>query len=303
MKTLKYIFLSCIIAFSLISCEENEFLFPQDAAYVTFKTPDNSDDLVMEKSEASTDLVEIGVAVAAHSGPAVTVDFSFSIAGISNPAVEGVDFELVNTSNTLTFANGVGVEYIQIRLLDNTAIDFNKEIKILLSNPSGSVQLGIADVNGNPGTRTEYLLRITDDEDPLAPYKGTWNLSGDGGTFDITAHPTDPNKVLINNYFKYSDYCDPNVAIIADIDHATQTISFASNVPIAIYGDPFGDNKGKTCVVCARNPTTNEWLPDQPIVGQVQTDGSILFSTFHGFTDAGLAGGAWWNEYAHWTRP
>ena len=43
-------------------------------------------------------------------------------------------------------------------------------------------------------------------------------------------------------------------------------------------------------------------LAEEPIVGNLQDDGSILFSTLAGITDEGLAGGAWWNEYMHWTK-
>lgn len=293
MKNIYFIIIACLISWAFTSCEEREFIFPDDMAYAAFKTPDNSNSLELEKSENTTSIVEIPVAVAAHKGDAVTVNFEFSTEGIDNPAIEGVDFELVNTSKTLTFANRVGVENIQIRVIDNSIVDFTKEIKILLTE--ATVSFGLEEGN------TEFSLRITDDEDPLAPYKGSWMVEGQALMAD--EHPTDITKLLINDLFiPYAGLCT-NLSVIAELDFDANTVTFPSNTPCGIYGADFGDNEGTNVVVCARDINTGAWLPDELIVGHVQEDGSILFSTHIGFTDDGLSGGAWWQGYMHWTRP
>lgn len=293
MKKLLYILAVGVLTWAMTSCEEREFIFPDDMAYASFKTPDNSNTLELEKFENVTEIIEIPVAVAAHQGSAVTVDFDFSTDGIENPAIEGVDYELVNSSKTLTFPNRVGVENIQIRLIDNDIVDPNKAVKIILTK--STVGFGLAEGN------TEFLFKIADDEDPLAPYKGSWMVEGQ--TITTEEHPADPTKLLINDLFiPYASYCT-NLSVIAVLDFEANTITFPSNTPCGIYSADFGDNEGKNVVVCARDVDTGAWLPDVPVVGHVQEDGSILFSTHIGFTDEGLAGGAWWQGYMHWTRP
>ena len=244
MNKIKYILISCVIALAFTSCEEREFIFPDDMAYASFKTPDNSNSLELEKAEGDTEVIEIAVAVAAHKGATVTVNFDISVEGISNPAIENDDFEILNTSRVLTFSERSGVEYIRVRLINNDIINESKEVKFVLT--SATVQLGL------PEGKTQYLLRITDDDNLLAPYLGTWKLKGEDVT--ISRHPSDETKVIVNGLMTVNRDFLTQVDVIADINLEAKTLTLPGNSVISINGPAFGDNEGKKTVICVGAP-------------------------------------------------
>jgi hypothetical protein len=172
----KYIIKSFLIALSLvafIACESDPVLFDSSKSFVAFQSKTAS-----VKESPSEEIVKIPVVLAAVPGsPSVTVDFEVVTEGAT--AFEGEDFEIVNESNSLTFSDGLGTEYIEVKVIDNDVFTGDKTFTIQLTGNSQNYQLGAI---------SSVVVTLVDDEHPLKLVLGDYVFSGLdawGGEFSV----------------------------------------------------------------------------------------------------------------------
>lgn len=266
------------------SCDINDpIVFKQEDAFVAFPS---SSGVVSEQGA----VIAIPVMVTAVPGsPAVTVDFEFSAEGLDNPAVEGVDFEILNESKTLSYPNGWGYDTIRVKTIDNSDFTGNKSVNILLSSNSQGYSTGAND---------QYTLTVKDDEHPLGKWIGTFSVEaksyGSPGAWDeawtVTSEP-DPADVskLILTGIAYG-----NLPISATVDLDAMTITIAAGADV---GDGYGYGN-ILLYVGDENLNLNKSVP---IVGEISDDGSIHID-FLGEAMTGDYDGYVWDVFdTYWT--
>jgi len=254
------------------SCEWNPPTFDSADSFIAFTASSSG---VSEQGG----MIGIPVLVTAESSaPAVSVTFDFDEA---SAAVEGEHFNLVNTSNTLDI-NGWGYDTIWIEPINNDVFTGNLPLIINLTSNTKSYPFGVTN---------SHTLTIIDDEHPLGAWIGTfsvdavdyWSYFG-AETWTVTTEPdpSDVNNLIVTGMGSgYSEYT--SVTGVVDLDAKTITFSAGSEIgthadysgPIAIY---LGDEGGG--------------IYEEPIVGDINDDGSIyvdlLGVKFVGGLNAGL---------------
>lgn len=191
-----------VIAFFVISCDENDTVFtplnyPDDA----FIALEDANDIVV--LESTTDPIEIIVNYAntlENTTAPVTVDFTIS----SDTAIEGVHYTVVGSSSQLTFAAGELTTKIVIIPIDNFEEDGNKVLDITLTN--SSVALGLP---GPDSFNKSIVVTLTDDDCAFTfadldgiSWIGTDNASGSQG----------PNATQITTTFDGTDLLMDGIA-------------------------------------------------------------------------------------------
>ncbi len=168
-----------VLALSIYSCgEADEELFDDNNAFFSFETT--------ETSVVENDIRPVKIPVSlARSIAMGDVSFSVDTEGLEYPAIEGVDFIIKTSNNTLEF-NGDLIENIEIKLIDNDVRDGDKMFKIVLTDNNIKADIGLAN-----GVRSEHLVTISDDEHPLAKLIGY-----DFGVYEQSiAEDEDGNKI------------------------------------------------------------------------------------------------------------
>jgi hypothetical protein len=188
------------------------------------------------------DKVGILVYIAGVSGTGATVNFDFDIEGIGNPAVEGVDFTLLNTTKTLTFDTYFGYDTIWIDPIDNEEYDKDKRLNIILSNPTNDFKLG-----------ANYIANvvISDNEHPLSLVIGNYTINyvsgydGSAGSMDIETKPNPDDETqiyfLLDTWIAHAGYGgtytdDDWVVCNIDLGAGTIKISSGQAYPDGTYG-------------------------------------------------------------------
>lgn len=103
----------------------------------------------------------------------LAVEVQFEVKGEN--AVEGIDFEVLNESRTLTFAAGVVSQEVDIRLIDNAEEDGDKKVIVQLVSSSGNL------IVGNPGPDqlfSSFELFVQDDDCAFVPADYSKELTG-----------------------------------------------------------------------------------------------------------------------------
>jgi len=255
------------------SCEWNPPTFDTADSFIAFTASSSG---VAEQGG----MIGIPVLVTAESSaPAVSVTFDFDE---SSAAVEGEDFTLVNTSNTLDISDGWGYDTIWIQPIDNDVFTGNILLIINLTSNTNSYAFGVT---------SSHTLTIIDNEHPLGNWIGSfsvdavdyWSYFGPE-TWTVTTEPdpSDVNNLIVTGMGSgYSEYT--SVTGVVDLDAKTITFSAGAEIgthadysgPIAIY---LGDEGGG--------------IYEEPIVGDINDDGSIyvdlLGVKFVGGLNAGL---------------
>jgi len=264
-KIFKYI-MTLIVGVSMFtSCDDlNEpiYLNNEDRFVAFFNT-------TFGVKENNGDKVGILVYIGSVSGNGCTVNFDFDTAGIALPAIEGVDFTLVNATKTLTFTNYYGYDTIWIEPIDNDYYDQNKTVNIVLSSPTNGVNLG--------AERT-LLLTIIDDEHPLKDWIGTFVADaasqGEPGNWDETwnvetsAVDGDPTSLYLSGIAG-----SPSKIILSfNTDDGTVTIQPGQTINGYTYG-----NYGPIGIYWGEYPNIDL---EKPIVGEFYADGSIYLPNF-----------------------
>ena len=231
----KILYLSILLVNMIMfaSCDQDEPLFKQSDAFVSFHTSSVS-------VEETGKEVSIEVLVNATTGnPACEVEVEFTTEGLSGAvAVEGVDFEVVG-SKKLTFEDGCGTQIITIKTIDNNEFTGVKKVLAKIKSNTLGYDLGAENV---------VEIGITDDDHPYGYLLGEYSTSnyimrsGDV-TWDMTlsAVEGDITLVEIQGLFAAGNYAHPYTDEYVvygniDIDNMKFTIKTGQSMPTWGYG-------------------------------------------------------------------
>lgn len=290
MKIIKYLFILLITGVVFTSCKKEEMaIMSQNDAFVKFRSTDVSCSEIDATIKVIVDLSDV------TRDSDVTVNFDFSVDGITNPAVEGTDFTLVNSSKTLTFKKGVYQDTITIITKDNSLYTKSKQIDIKIVSNSAGYNIGLN--NGTKGNATR--LTIVDDEHPLGIWIGTYNVAAASynkpGEWDeawngitVASHPDNESYLVITGI------AGSTVPVIAIVDKVNKTITISAGTDIGnVY------NNGATLIFKGLPSGGGE---EADVVGTINDDGNMQMdmSLFIGgaFAPANL-----WDSFnSTWTK-
>lgn len=226
-------------------------------------------------SESANGTLAIPVFMAKTSEVGGTVNFIFDIEGIANPAIEGEDFTLVNTSKTLSFAAGEYYAYIEIMPINNDLYEGNKSVNVVLTSGSAGAIIGY----DNGGSNVEYAFSIIDDEHPLATWIGSYSVAaasqGNPGSWDeawtVTTSPDEADaSILIMKGIAGS-----TLELITEIDLDAMTITIEAGQVMEDYNygnyGPIGIFSGTYA---------GGVVSGQALTGTVSNDGTIIIDNW-----------------------
>jgi hypothetical protein len=270
------------------SCEWNPPTFDSADSFIAFTASSSG---VAEQGG----MIAIPVLVTAESSaPAVSVTFDFDE---TSAAVEGEHFNLVNTSNTLDI-DGWGYDTIWIEPIDNDVFTGDLALIINLTSNTNSYPFGVT---------KSHTLTIVDNEHPLGDWIGTYsviasdhwsNFGPETWTVTTASDPSDVNNLIVTGIGNdpsinggYSEVT--SITGVVDLDAMTIKFSAGSEIgthsaysgPIAVYlGDPAGN------------------IYEEPIVGDINGDGSIYIDNLGILFVGGLNEGLTWAVFeTTWT--
>jgi len=262
----------------LVSCEADYIMFDSSKNFVAF--PSNSTGVLEAAGQ-----VAIPVYVVALTGsPAITVDFDFDITDLPNPALEGVDYTLVNDSKTLSFPEGWGYDTIWIQPIDNDIFEGNKAFNIDLLSNSQNYQFG---------ANVSNAITIVDDEHPLKPWIGSYTVDAQSygdpenwdEVWDVTTESVPGELTSLGITINSTPYGGPGTLFLATLDTEAMTITIAPGTDAGnIYG----------------YATTEMYVGDysyldleSPVVGTIEEDGTIRIDLL----SMVLPGGGVWDAF------
>jgi hypothetical protein len=211
----------------LVSCEADYIMFDSSKTFVAFPSKTTT---VLEPGGQ----VAIPVYVVALKGsPAITVDFEFDVTDLSNAAVEGVDYTLVNDSKTLSFSNGWGYDTIWIQPIDNDIFEGNKAFNILLTSNSQNYDFGAISSNA---------VTVVDDEHPLKNWIGSYTVDAQSygdpenwdEVWDVTTAPVAGDLSSLSITINSTPYGGPGSPFLATIDAEEMTITIAAGTDAGV---------------------------------------------------------------------
>ena len=265
------------------SCEWNPPTFDSADSFIAYTA---SSSLVAEQGGP----IAIPILVTAESGaPAVSVTFDFDESSV---AIEGEDFTLLNSSNTLDISEGWGYDTIWIQPIDNDVFTGNIPLIINLTSNTQNYPFGVS---------SSHTLTIVDDEHPLGNWIGTFTVDAvdyasyfgpETWTVTTSPDPADVNNLIVTGIGSgYEEWT--SITGVVDLDAETITFSAGSEIgthadyggPLAIY---LGDEAGN--------------LYEEPIVGTINADGSIYVDVLGIQFVGGINEGLRWGVYeTTWT--
>jgi len=276
------------LGFGACTAEVDEILFQDKNASISFAEE------AYEIDEDVDVYQNFEVNYSTTSSQAVTVDFDFVSEGFENPAVEGVDFELLNPTKTLTFGEGSYKNAIRIKVIGNDTVDANRQIKIKLKSSSANISLGFAN-----GLKSEILITIlnndieVDESHPLAELFGFYTEEeylfedgsldpASGNSLTILPDPEDDTQVLIMNLWGIGE----DVAMKASVDLETMSMSILAGQ--VMFVDPQHGAAKAVRVFVADNQLQADFAGD--IVCQIDEDGNITAESWAVLVEAGAYG-------------
>ncbi|MDO5571523.1 MAG: Calx-beta domain-containing protein [Bacteroidales bacterium] len=285
MKILKYIsaMSACVLLAS--SCSMNDPAnFDDKDAFVSFNSKNFS------IAEESDKVLEIPVLLTSLSGISSTVDFEITPVE-SAPAVEGKNFKILNSSNTLSFTKEAPTQFIRIESIDNDTFDGDVQFLITLKNSGVNI--------GEASTAT---VKVTDNEHPLMFILNTYHTSAasyfsNRGSFEwdirIEKDATDNSKVWIANL---EPYFATNGLVAPDYNYFYGFVSEDKTEIRIPVGQAIGYKDGDNDVVLAgftgSDPDDSEELEiGGNIIISIHDDGNrlVIESAY------GVASDGWWN--------
>ncbi|MDX9695023.1 MAG: hypothetical protein RBT49_04460 [Bacteroidales bacterium] len=289
MKKIVIYFASLIVGLSLfISCEDlNEPVILKDSdKFVAFNTS------AVSVKENNGEKIGILVYIASTGGAGCSVDFYFDTQGIALPAVEGVNFNVLNDTRTLTFTDSYGFDTIWIEPIDNLTYDKNKSIYITLSWPNNGYSLG---------RESSALLTVVDNEHPLSLVIGDYTIDyltgyssgGSDGSVSITTYPNPEDETqvyfLVGDMFPGYSFIDTEI-ILANVDLVAGTFKIAAGQAAPTHG--YGPSKftGYDAV------TLEQFEDGEYITGTIDASGNITMPHYTGMQiTSGSNEGKWFN--------
>jgi hypothetical protein len=264
------------------SCEWNPPTFDSADSFIAFTASASA-------GAEQGGVIGIPVLVTSVAGqPAVSVTFDFDEASV---AIEGEDFTLVNSSNTLDYSNGAGYDTIWIQPIDNDVFTGTVPLIINLTSNTQSYAFGVT---------KSHTLNIIDDEHPLGVWIGTYSVValsyGNPGTWDeswtvvTSAVPGDSESLsMIINTGNGG-----GVSFLASFDIEEMTITIGAGTEA---GELYG--YGPTAMY------VGDWATldiESPVVGTIEADGTIKIDKIAMIlTDYGFSGGYWDAFNTTWT--
>ncbi len=169
MKMIKYIFIVIIGAMLFTSCEQDQILFEDSMSAVGFYGSTAS---VMEYDETMSggnSVVVQFLVTTVSTSPACDITFEVDNSDISNPATEGVDFEIIS-NKTVTVGAGGGTYDLTITAINNYDFDSNGDKSFKLKVVSNSLDYNLS-------SESEITVTIVDDDHPLGWMFGDYTVA------------------------------------------------------------------------------------------------------------------------------
>lgn len=161
MKLYKYAFaLLAGAMMTFTSCDINDYpVFSDSDAFVAFTSAS------LSLQEQSTEELEIPVMLTSLAGLETTCEFEIS--SDENGAKEGVHYQVLNSSKSLTFTKDAPTQYIRIKAIDNDQFGGDKKFTLTLKSE-----------NVNLGKSSTCTVTVEDDEHPLSFILGAFTAKG-----------------------------------------------------------------------------------------------------------------------------
>lgn len=291
--------------FTIVSCDINKYPEFDDAdAFVAIQTTTAS------VAENNGKAIEIPVMLTSLSGLSGSVDFTITPAETAG-AVEGVNYRIGNTSNTLTFSKESATQNIIIEPIDNDTFGGDVKFTITLTNPQG-VDLG---------ANKSCVVTVEDDEHPLAFILGTFTAKGVSYFFGeeewevtLSKDADDLSKVWITNLVNGGS--SPSTPVYGIVNEektqilipVAQEIATSSGYPHILLEGFYGNHQ--TYGIDDEHGADGddiETASDIPsgdnIVGLIAPDGTITIIDWIGShvysDDAATASAGWYNIVQH----
>jgi hypothetical protein len=284
-----------LLLFALMAaCENDPVLIPEDVNYVAF----SKGSLTLPEDGGS---FQIELYYVTFSSQSAVVAIEASTQGLASPAVEGVDFNLID--NSASFLQGHGFAHVTLEILDNEVFEGSKQFFLVISSAPAGARIGI-------DGREKILITIADDEHPLSKFKGNYthehiNYYGSDWNYTsvstININPENVNQILISNICSTSL---PEVnPIVATIDEENQEIIIESK---QIFSEPNGN--GYTFAFNAGIPGVSPDNPepvDERVIGTytINEETSEIVITLHNWgpkwmePDGTTYDGWWWYDF------
>lgn len=273
-----------VVVFS--ACKNDPIMFDKSKTFVAFV----ASSAAVAENESSLD---IPLMVAALNGSgAVTVNFEVVTDGLTNPAVEGADFTIAPTGS-VDFTSGTGVVNLTVHPVDNNVFTGNKLFKIRITSNSK---------NYPAGETNEVTVTIKDNEHPLAKWIGNYVVAavsyGSPGAWDESWRvTTEPDPEDVNNLLISGVGADGSGPIKATLNLDDMSITL---VPGQSLGDVYGYGN---IAVYKGTDDGSDVIKDQPIIGVIQNDGTILIDKWGHLITDGVNAGLLWDVFnTTWTK-
>jgi hypothetical protein len=268
MKYQHKLFYLLAMAVYFTACKNEPIMFDNSKAFVSFTS-------TTAAINENANIGDIPVMVSAVEGSApVTVGYEVVTNGISTPALEGVDFNIVSDSS-LDFPEGTGYAYISVQPVDNPDLTGNKSFKLVLTSNSENYPTGAQDT---------ITVVLKDDEHPLFKWIGDYIVSAesfiqDSGNFETWYVTTEPDPNDYNYLIIRGISTEDSNPIKARIDLENGEIIIAQGQWL---GDIYTDNEGNPMGIGIYKSTDghDDIIKDEPLVGKIFNDGTILIDLF-----------------------
>lgn len=283
MKKMKSIYALVAGTLLLASCADNEHPKFNDAdAFAAFTKSAMSVNENVQSGE-----LKIPVLFTSLAGLNKSVDFEI----VDGTAAQGVNFEVTNASNTLSFTKEAPEQYITIKVNDNDTFGGDISFSINLKE-SGDINLGASKT---------CTVTIVDDEHPLAFILGTFTGNGESyfngatqWTLTLEKDADDVSKVWIGNMVPegtslkvYGVVNDEKTEIRIPVGQEIAQSSAYSSITL----EGFVGAEGEESIPTGGN-----------IIGTIAADGTITIEDWFGSNIEG--GNSWYNIMigAVWTK-
>ncbi|MFB6318548.1 hypothetical protein [Saccharicrinis sp. FJH54] len=255
--------------------------------------------------------INIPVKVSAFKGAqSIEVTFDFDTAGVANPAIEGEDFVLLNSSKKLTVSDGYGYDTIKIKTIDNDLFTGQKTVKINLVSNSLGYNFGADDV---------LELGIRDDDHPLGWMLGDYDVAvtqtaNGSNSFSATIVPVEGETSLVKIY----GLCGPPYGPTAEPPKTADDFDYSLQGTVSDDFTTITIKTGQEWDSWGYGPTSfTAWQDDngeldevEELVGTISTDAGVVITFSQQFTfmitsgnNEGL-GLQWaWNDDAETNSP
>ncbi|MBS2210169.1 hypothetical protein KEM09_02085 [Carboxylicivirga mesophila] len=262
----KYIFLA-IIALLVVACgEADKQLFDDQDAYFAFEAESAS------ISENSEDRLDLSLYIA-KSKAIGTVVLEADSEGLDNPAIEGVDFEIVG-DETITF-RGEYFQEVSIKVMDNDETDGDKQFYLTMVSNDINADLGLAD-----GKQSKVLVTIIDDEHPLASvlgsytlnYDSPWNGNGQQEVNQIfSVEGSDTEVGIVLGYYRDNEDFALSTKVKGTVDLEAMTVSIA-------YGQQTYNDGTNVLTMFGDDETPGGIITEGYLIGDIDpVTGDIVF--------------------------